>query len=78
MAPLSGGARGAEQRGLLRRPIVPADCRHNGHLYYVLLASGIDRQSVLRQLKDSDIGSVFHYVPLHVLLAGRAALRARR
>src|SRR6201999_4147591 len=26
-----------EQRGLLRRPIVPDDCAHNGHIYYVLL-----------------------------------------
>jgi dTDP-4-amino-4,6-dideoxygalactose transaminase len=64
------GLEALEQRGLLRRPIVPADCRHNGHLYYVLLAPGIDRQFVLRKLKDSGIGSVFHYVPLHSSPAG--------
>ena len=40
-----------EQSGLLRRPIIPADCQHNGHIYYVLLAPGIDRQAVLRELK---------------------------
>ena len=64
------GLEALEQRGLLRRPIVPADCRHNGHLYYVLLAAGIDRQTVLRKLKDAGIGSVFHYVPLHSAPAG--------
>jgi len=32
-----------EQKGLLRRPIVPADCQHNAHMYYVLLAPEIDR-----------------------------------
>lgn len=64
------GLAALEQRGLLRRPIVPADCRHNGHLYYVLLAPGIDRQAVLRKLKDNGIGSVFHYVPLHSSPAG--------
>ncbi|WKA27004.1 dTDP-4-amino-4,6-dideoxygalactose transaminase [Bradyrhizobium roseum] len=54
-----------EQSELLRRPIVPADCQHNGHMYYVLLAPGIDRQAVLRELKGNGIHAVFHYVPLH-------------
>ncbi|WP_433995922.1 dTDP-4-amino-4,6-dideoxygalactose transaminase [Bradyrhizobium genosp. L] len=65
-----------EQRDLLRRPIVPAECRHNGHLYYVLLAPGIDRQTVIRKLKDASISSVFHYVPLHSSPAGRRFARA--
>ncbi len=59
-----------EQAGLIRRPIIPADCQHNGHLYYVLLAPGIDRQAVLRELKGNGIGAVFHYVPLHSAPAG--------
>ncbi|RUP29385.1 MAG: dTDP-4-amino-4,6-dideoxygalactose transaminase [Curvibacter sp.] len=54
-----------EQKGLLRRPIVPADCQHNAHMYYVLLAPGIDRQKVISKLKENEIHSVFHYVPLH-------------
>src|SRR5437588_9856255 len=28
-----------EQRGVLRRPIIPPDCQHNGHIYYILLES---------------------------------------
>src|SRR4051812_13961475 len=40
-----------EQQGLLRRPTVPAECRHNGHLYYVLLEPGIGRQQVLDTFK---------------------------
>ena len=59
-----------EQQGLLRRPIVPADCRHNGHLYYVLLPSGLDRQIVLDDLKKNGINAVFHYIPLHSSPAG--------
>ena len=54
-----------EQGELLRRPIIPSCCQHNGHLYYVLLAPHIDRQAVLRELKDNGIHAVFHYVPLH-------------
>jgi dTDP-4-amino-4,6-dideoxygalactose transaminase len=59
-----------EQSELLRRPIIPPDCQHNGHMYYVLLAAGIDRQSVLSELKNAGIHSVFHYVPLHSSPAG--------
>jgi dTDP-4-amino-4,6-dideoxygalactose transaminase len=59
-----------ESHGLLRRPIVPADCQHNGHIYYILLAPGIDRQQVLEGLKRNNIGAVFHYVPLHSSPAG--------
>lgn len=60
-----------EAQGLLRRPVVPPECGHNAHMYYVLLAPGIDRQSVLRALKSEDIHSVFHYVPLHSSPAGQ-------
>lgn len=60
-----------ENEGMLRRPIVPAPCQHNAHLYYVLLARGTERQAVLEALKAADIGSVFHYVPLHTSPAGR-------
>lgn len=65
-----------EQKGLLRRPIVPADCRHNAHMYYVLLASEINRQKVLSELKKNDINSVFHYVPLHSSPGGQRYGRA--
>jgi dTDP-4-amino-4,6-dideoxygalactose transaminase len=65
-----------ERQGLLRRPVVPADCQHNGHMYYVLLAPHIDRQSVLDGLKQNRIGAVFHYVPLHSSPAGRRVGRA--
>ncbi|MCU0072098.1 dTDP-4-amino-4,6-dideoxygalactose transaminase [Pseudomonas koreensis] len=59
-----------ETKGVLRRPIVPAECEHNAHMYYVLLSSDIDRQDVLNQFKSNEIWSVFHYVPLHSSPAG--------
>lgn len=59
-----------EARGVLRRPIVPAECRHNAHMYYVLLAPEVDRQAVLQEFKQNSISSVFHYVPLHASPAG--------
>lgn len=59
-----------EQKGRLRRPIVPEDCKHNAHMYYVLLNPEIDRQKVIAELKKNDIYSVFHYVPLHTSPGG--------
>lgn len=60
-----------ERRGALRRPIVPEACRHNAHLYYVLLPPGVDRQRVLAQLNAQRVNAIFHYVPLHSSPAGR-------
>lgn len=65
-----------ETRGLLRRPIIPEGCQHNAHMYYVLLAPEIDRQAVLQELKQREIFTVFHYVPLHTSPAGRRYGRA--
>lgn len=59
-----------EQRGLLRRPIIPEACSHNAHMYYVLLAPGTDRPKVLTALANEGIDAVFHYVPLHDSPAG--------
>ncbi len=54
-----------EEAGVLRRPVIPAHCRHNAHMYYILLAPEIDRQKLLNNLKQHQIFPVFHYVPLH-------------
>jgi dTDP-4-amino-4,6-dideoxygalactose transaminase len=65
-----------EEQGLIRRPIVPDHCQHNAHMYYVLVSPDIDRDSVLQLLKESGIGAVFHYVPLHSSPAGRRFSRS--
>ncbi|MDR3514972.1 MAG: dTDP-4-amino-4,6-dideoxygalactose transaminase [Azospirillaceae bacterium] len=65
-----------EAAGVLRRPVVPGDCGHNAHLYYVLLAPLFSRRAVLKQLDDHGITAVFHYVPLHSSPAGRRFARS--
>jgi dTDP-4-amino-4,6-dideoxygalactose transaminase len=64
-----------ESAGKLRRPIVPTSCRHNAHMYYVLLAPDFDRQAVLIELDHQNIGAVFHYIPLHSSPAGERFAR---
>lgn len=60
-----------EADGVLRRPIVPADCVHNAHMYYILLPSLARRSALIRHLEEHGIHAVFHYVPLHSAPAGR-------
>ena len=55
----------AEASGHVRRPVVPAGCTHNAHMYYMLLPNLEQRSRFIRLLKEAGVGSVFHYVPLH-------------
>lgn len=64
-----------EREGFIRRPHVPAHCQHNGHMYYIVLAEGIDRAAVLRELASASIHAVFHYIPLHSSPAGKRFAR---
>ncbi len=65
-----------EKTGILRRPVIPTYCRHNAHMYYILLAPEINRQKLLNTLKQQQIFSVFHYVPLHSSPGGQRYGRA--
>jgi dTDP-4-amino-4,6-dideoxygalactose transaminase len=65
-----------ERSGKLRRPIVPAECTHNAHMYYVLAPSVALCQRTLQHLKAAAVNAVFHYVPLHTSPAGQSRGRA--
>lgn len=60
-----------ESRGLAQRPVSPAHCVHNAHMYQVLLPRGTNRTQVLTELRDAGVGAVSHYVPLHSSPAGQ-------
>jgi dTDP-4-amino-4,6-dideoxygalactose transaminase len=60
-----------EQDGLVRRPVIPTDCVHNAHMYYLLLNSLEARTAALAALKAEGVMAIFHYVPLHSAPAGR-------
>ena len=59
-----------EADGRLRRPIVPAHCEHNAHMYYLLLPSLERRTAFIDRLRQAGIHTVFHYIPLHSAPAG--------
>lgn len=59
-----------EQAGRIRRPIIPAICDHNAHIYYLLLRDLADRTRFIDEMTRHQINCVFHYVPLHSSPAG--------
>jgi dTDP-4-amino-4,6-dideoxygalactose transaminase len=65
-----------EAAGQLRRPLVPDDCAHNAHMYYIVLDSLEQRGAVIDSMKAQGVNTVFHYVPLHSAPAGRKFGRA--
>lgn len=60
-----------EAIGKVRRPIIPAACQHNAHMYYLLLPDLDSRTALIEKLKACGIDALFHYVPLHSSPAGR-------
>jgi dTDP-4-amino-4,6-dideoxygalactose transaminase len=65
-----------ENKGRARRPIVPAECQHNAHIYYLLLPDLEQRNTLLENLTAAGINAVFHYIPLHTAPAGKKYGRA--
>ena len=65
-----------EARGVLRRPTVPKDRQHQGHIYYVLVESLEARNALIGGLERRGVNAVFHYVPLHSSPAGQRYGRA--
>lgn len=59
-----------EEKGLVELPVIPAGCVHNAHMFYVKCKDVEERTALIRFLKERQIGSVFHYVPLHSAPAG--------
>lgn len=59
------------QEKKIELPIIPKECIHNGHLFYIKVKDIHERTALLKYLKDNGIYSVFHYVPLHSSAAGK-------
>ncbi|WP_058970344.1 dTDP-4-amino-4,6-dideoxygalactose transaminase [Type-D symbiont of Plautia stali] len=56
--------------GRIELPVVPKHCRHNAHMFYIKLRDSDDRQALINWMKEAEILTVFHYIPLHSSPAG--------
>lgn len=62
--------KGLEEKGFITLPTIPDDCVHNAHMFYIKVKDISERSKLIEYLKQNDINSVFHYVPLHSSFAG--------
>ena len=59
-----------EQQGKLEIAHIPEGCGHNAHMFWIKLRDLEERTAMIAYLKEHDIYSMFHYVPLHSAEAG--------
>ena len=57
--------------GFIELPSIPPECVHNAHLFYIKTNSLSERTKLIQYLKESNIETVFHYIPLHSSPAGK-------
>ena len=57
--------------GVITRPVVPDSCKHNAHMYYIRFKDLNLRTKFIQHMKQNEIGTVFHYIPLHSSPAGQ-------
>jgi dTDP-4-amino-4,6-dideoxygalactose transaminase len=65
------GLKGLEKRNLLDLPVIPNNCEHNAHMFYIKCKNLNERTELIKYLKNNDIHAVFHYIPLHSSEAGK-------
>ena len=58
-------------KGRIELPVVPKECVHNAHMFYIKAKDLEERTRLLEFLKKNDILAVFHYIPLHTAPAGK-------
>lgn len=64
-----------EKAGKIRLPIIPKECSNNAHMFYMLLPTLEDRTAFITHMKEHDVYTPFHYVPLHSSPAGQKYCR---
>lgn len=59
------------ENDVLELPIIPKDCCHNAHMFYIKLKNLEQRTEFIRYMRSRGLGCVFHYVPLHSAEGGQ-------
>lgn len=59
-----------EDSGRITLPKIPEGCVHNAHMFYMKLQDFEDRTAFIQFMKENQILTVFHYIPLHTAPAG--------
>ena len=60
-----------KDEGKTELQIIPEECEHNAHMFYIKVKDLDGRTSMISCLKDNGINAVVHYAPLYTVLAGK-------
>lgn len=60
-----------KDEGYIELPVVPSECKHNAHMFYIKAKNLEERTALISYLKENGIMAVFHYIPLHSAPAGK-------
>ena len=60
-----------KEEGYIELPTVPEGCKHNAHMFYIKAKDLEERTRLMAYLKEKEISTVFHYIPLHSAPAGK-------
>ena len=64
-----------EDQGMLVRPTIPKGCKHNAHIFFVILNPNLDREKLIAFMMDNGVQPTSHYTPLHNSPAGQKYTR---
>ncbi len=59
------------EKGNIELPVIPKECKHNAHMFYIKTKDLDERTKLLSHLKGNGVEATFHYIPLHSAPAGR-------
>lgn len=65
------GFKSLKDKGILELPIIPKECTHNAHMFYIKTKNLDERTRLIEFLKKNEVNAVFHYIPLHTVPAGK-------
>lgn len=65
------GLKNLANKNRIEIPTIPEECVHNAHMFYIKAKDLDERTELISYLKNKDISSVFHYIPLHSSPAGK-------
>jgi len=57
-------------------PDVPQECRHNGHIYHLIMPDAATRDDFIAHMRSIGITTPFHFVPLHAAPAAERYSRS--
>jgi dTDP-4-amino-4,6-dideoxygalactose transaminase len=59
-----------QNKSLIELPVIPSECEHNAHIFYIKCKNLKERTEFIEYLKRNGVMTTFHYIPLHSAPAG--------